>query len=90
MEFREYLSSTHLETNGDAQADQEDGDGQLVKDPERAEDVAKDLLEKQLLGKHGQHAQHIQDVEDCDRRDQRRHESLQVVALPRTRRRADA
>lgn len=82
MELHEGLSSTHLETNGDAEADQEDGHGQLVKDPERAEDVAEDLLEEELLGEHGQHAQHIQDVEDCDRRDQRSHESLQVVALP--------
>ena len=88
--MRECLRSTHLETNGDAEADQENGDGQLVKDAERAEDVAEDFLEEELLGEHGQHAQHVQDVEDGDRRDQRRHESLQVVALPRTRRRADA
>ena len=84
------LNTTHLEANGDAEADQEDGDGQLVKYAKRAEDVAKYVLQEQLLGEHGQHSQHIQDVEDRDRRDQCRHESLQVVALPRKRKRAEA
>ena len=73
----------YLEADGDAEADEEDGDGQLVEDPERAEDVAEDLLEEERLDEHGHHAQHVQDVEDGDRRDQRSHESLQVVALPR-------
>ena len=74
---------THLEANCDAEADQEDGDGQLVEDPERAEDVAEDLLQEELLSEHGQHAQHIQDIEDRNRCDERRHEGLKVVALPR-------
>ena len=73
---------THLEANCDAEADQEDGDGQLVEDSERAEDVAKDLLQEELLSEHGQHAQHVQDIEHRNRCDERRHEGLEVVALP--------
>ncbi len=72
----------YLHADGDAEADEEDGYGELVKDSDGAEDVPEDLLKEELLHEDRQHPKHVQDVQEGDRGDQRSHERLEVVALP--------
>ncbi len=81
------LLCMYLAADCDAEADDEDGDGQLVKDSEGAEDVPEDLLVEEALHQHGQDAQHVHHVQHGDRHDDGGHEGLQIMTLPTTRRR---
>ena len=71
----------YLDADCDAHGDDEDGNGELVKDAERAEDVAEDLLEEERLHEHGDHPEDVHDVEHGHADDDRGHEGLQVAAL---------
>ena len=71
----------YLDADCDAHGDDEDGNGELVKDAERAEDVAEDLLEEERLHQDGDHAEDVHHVEDGDADDHGRHEGLQVASF---------
>ena len=74
---------SYLTANSHAEADDENGDSELMKDSKGAEDVPEQLLQKEGLDQDGQDAEHVQDVQDGDGDDHGRNERLELMPFPK-------
>jgi hypothetical protein len=74
---------TNLNTDSNADADDEDGDCELVEDAEGAVDVPEDFFAEERFHQNGKNSNDVHDVQDRDARDHGRHERLQVPRFPK-------